>query len=867
MGEVFRATDTRLGRDVALKILPAVWTADAQRRTRFEREARAVAALHHPNICTIHDVGHDQGIDFLVMELVNGESLATRLSKGPLPLDAALARAIEIADALDSAHRQGIIHRDLKPGNIMLASSGSGAPLTAKLLDFGLARIAPTGVEAGSAGPTDPPMTEAGALLGTVQYMAPEQIEGRPADARTDIFAFGAVLYEMLSGRRAFEGTSTASLMAAILRADAPSLLPRDLGRVVRRCLAKDPLHRYQSARDLLNDLEEIRLSLDSGSVTPSQPQRRLMGNSAAWLALGLVVVAIATAGYVGWRRPGAGSTVMAARFQLQPPPGVEVLPSGVTSVLAVSPDGQWVAFGGVSGDADGTGLYVRSIRDVEARKIASAGRAPFFSPDSRWLGFFVEKAMYKVPVDGDRPQQICKVPDTLSQRGASWGDDGTIVFSSDKTLWRVPASGGEPTALTRPTSSPTSNVRHYWPQVLPGSAAAVFTINEGYNDRFRRIGVVSMRTGDVRTFPALSGSAPRYVPSGHLVYSRHGVLHAVPFNLSRLEVTGEPVKVLDGVSTHSGSGSAAFDVSASGSLVYIPGVHRAPEGDLVWLDRQGKITPLVEHRKPYTGAAVDPDGKRLAVSIAGEYEEADIWVYEIERGSWTRLTNGMHTWTGLVWSPDGKWIFFTSFTSGEGELFRIPSRGGSPEQLTSDISAWEYAGSVSPDGTTLLFWKSLPSQSDLMTMPIEPRGSPVPFTDSPTVGESSPRISPDGRWVAYDSDESGSRQVHVRPFPGPGEGFRVSPHGGAGPAWSRDGREIVYQRRQEIWAVAVQPGSTFRHANPRMLFKTDSLGNLSGSLASGEGTTRFLAIRREQPKPIAQQLVYAPNWVEELKR
>jgi serine/threonine-protein kinase len=250
-------------------------------------------------------------------------------------------------------------------------------------------------------------------------------------------------------------------------------------------------------------------------------------------------------------------------------------------------------------------------------------------------------------------------------------------------------------------------------------------------------------------------------------------------------------------------------------------------------------------------------------VSIAGEYEEADIWVYEIERGSWTRLTNGMHTWPTPVWAPDGKWIFFTSFTSGEGELFRIPSRGGSPEQLTSDIKAWEYAGSVSPDGTTLLFWKSLPSQSDLMTMPIEPQGSPVPFTDSPTVGETSPRISPDGRWVAYDSDESGSRQVHVRPFPGPGEGFRVSPQGGAGPAWSRDGREIVYQRRQEIWAVAVQPGSTFRHANPRMLFKVSE--NLSGSLASGEGTTRFLAIRREQPKPLAQQLVYAPNWVEEL--
>jgi eukaryotic-like serine/threonine-protein kinase len=868
MGEVYRAKDTRLGREVAVKVLPAAWAADAQRRLRFEREARAVAALNHPNICTIHDVGRDQGLDFLVMELVDGDSLSTRLAKGPLPLDQALGHAIEIADALDKAHRQGIIHRDLKPGNVMLARTGSGKShgAQAKLLDFGLARIVPVGAGAGVA-PTDTtPKTEAGALLGTLQYMAPEQIEGRSADARTDIFAFGALLHEMLTGRRAFEGTSTAGLMAAILREDPPPVHPREAGRIVRRCLEKDPLRRYQSARDLLNDLEEVKDDLDSGrlqtsSASPAHAGRRVRRWAGVWIALGLVCVVGAGAGYVRWRRLAAPSAV-SGRFQLPPPQGVGLLPTGVRSVLAVSPDGQWVAFGGVGAEPNANGLFLRPIRELGATRIAPAATTPFFSPDSRWLGFFAENAMYKVSVDGGRPQRICSVPNTSSIRGASWSDNETIVFSLDRALWRVSSAGGDPTVLTRPAS----NGRHYWPQVLPGSAAAVFTFNEGYNDRWRHIGVVSLKTGESRTLPELSGTAARYVSSGHLVYSRFGVLHAAPFDLSRLEVTGKPIKILDNVHTFAGSGSVSFDVSATGSLVYIPEGGLFPEGDILWLDRQGKVAPLLEERKRYLGAAFDPEGKRLVAAIADDFGEADLWIHEIERGAretWGRVTYGMHAWSELAWSPDGQWIFFTSFKSGEGELFRMPSRGGSPEQLTFDVTVWEHPGSVTPDGTTLLFWQAPISQSDLMTLKLEPRGTPQPLTNSPEFLESSPRISPKGRWVAYVSNESGSAQIHVRPFPGPGEGVRVSSDGGTTPWWSRDGRELFYRRAAEIWAVVVEPGAAFRHGPPRMLFKADFLGS-SGTLVTAGGTDRFAVIRREEPH---RQLVYVPNWLEELKQ
>jgi eukaryotic-like serine/threonine-protein kinase len=865
MGEVYRAIDTRLGRQVAVKILPAAWAEDPHRRTRFEREARAVAALNHPNICTLHDVGHDQGIDFLVMEFVEGESLATRLAKGPLPLDQALAVALEIADALDNAHGQGIVHRDLKPGNVMMApGSGTSRVTQAKLLDFGLARLVAPPVAAGYAARTaSAPVTEAGGLLGTLQYMAPEQIEGGPADARTDIFALGLLLYEMLTGRHAFEGSSTAAVMAAILRADPPQVQPREVDRVVRRCLAKDPLRRYQTARDAINDLEEVQQGLSQGQATEARTGRRFTRRSVASLGA-VLVAAIAVGSYAYWIRPSRPATVTVERFQLQPPSGVEVLASGSTSVLAISPDGQWVAFRGISRPQNEIGLYLRSIRDLDAKKVAIAGTAPFFSADSRWLAFFAEDGIFKVPVDGGRPAQICRLPNITSVRGASWGDRETIVFSMDRALWLVAAAGGEPVQLTHPAS----DRRHYWPSVLPGSGAAVVTVAMGISDRWRQLGVVSLKTGDVRMFSDLSGTAPRYVAGGYLVYSRFGELRAAPFDLSRLEVTGKAVKVLDNTNSHDGSGAAAFDVSASGSLVFIsgPASDRTSEGELVWLDRRGTIGPLSEQPQRYMGGALDAAGKRLVVSIGDYVSEGDLSLYEMDRGAWTRLTTGMQTAFAMAWSPDGEWIFFTSFKSGEGKLFRMPSRGGAPEQLTFDRDSWDYPTDVSPDGASVLYVKSELARGQEMILRLEPRGTPQPLTRSHTDDrESAARVSPDGRWVAYVSDQSGSRQIHVVPLMGNGESIRVSPTGGMNPRWNHDGRELLYEHGQEIWTTTVEPGATFRYRAPRMLLNTDFLGQ-PGSYIISAGSDRFVAIRRRQTTPVTRMLTYVPKWLEELK-
>jgi eukaryotic-like serine/threonine-protein kinase len=860
MGDVYRATDTRLGREVAVKVLPPAWTADPQRRIRFEREARAVAALNHPNICTIHDVGHDDGIDFLVLEFIDGESLAARLARGPLPFEGALDRAIEIADALDKAHRQGIVHRDLKPANVMLAGAGAGTG-HAKLLDFGIARLVPSGPASAWAAPAPPPLTRVGAVVGTVQYMAPEQVEGRPADARTDIFAFGALLYEMLTGRPAFKGGSTAALIAAILQTDPPAVATPQIGRIVGRCLAKDPFRRYQSALDLLHDLEEARQDAASGRPRSSRHQRWFGRSGAAWLALGVGLAGIAA--YGGWRSFSPSPTAVSPELlQIQPPAGVEILPWDLGSVLAVSPDGRWVAFQGADTASGERALYLRFLGDLEVKKIATAGRNPFFSADSRWLGFFGEKAMYKVPVAGGQPQSICGVPNVGSVRGASWGDGNVIVFSFERALWQVPASGGEAARIT----TREFNVRHYWPQVLPGSTAAVFTINQGSSDDARHIAVVSLATGDIRVLDGVLGTMPRYVPSGHLVFSRFGALHAAPFDLSRLQVGGEPVKIMEAVAGVNRASSASFDVSSTGALVYIPGFAKPPLAELVWLDRNGKTEPIVAERRAYVGGAIDPSGGRLGLTIVNELFEADIVVYDVELRSWTRLTTGMDVSPLLAWSPDGEWIAFTSFRSGGAELFRIRSRGGTPEPLASDDELWHYVGDVSGDGT-LVFYSATTSQTDLMTLTLEPRSAPKAVTNTPRAFERFPVFSPNGRWIAYSSDETGSIEIHVRPYPGPGDDVRVSPRGGTRAWWREDGRELLYQNGREIWSVPVEPGPGFRHGTPDLLFTTEFLARIAdGVLLNGMAGRRFAAIRREASPQANQMLVYAPHWLDEVK-
>jgi serine/threonine-protein kinase len=863
MGEVYRATDTRLGRQVAVKILPPAAAIDPARRGRFEREARAVAALNHPNICTIHDVGHDGGIDFLVMELIDGESLASRLARGPMPPDEALARACEIADALDTAHGHGIIHRDLKPANIMIARSAPGHDAQVKLLDFGLARVLRPQAAGAIAGPPDAtPETQPGVLLGTPHYMPPEQIEGKSGDARSDIFAFGAVLSEMLTGRRAFAGRTTAAVIAAVLRGEPPAVQPREVDRILRRCLAKDPLRRYQSARDLLNDLEEVRAARAAGA---GRPPARTWRHAAAWLTLAGVTVAAAALGYAAWSRPGDPEPL--SIFQLQPPPGIEVEPPG-RAVLAISPDGRWIAFRGIDRERREAALYLRSVGERDARRVAANAAVPFFSPDSQWLGFVGENIVARIPVRGGRTQEICKLANAEAVRGASWARDGTVVLSVDGRLVQVSSEGGEPSAIPHRAL----NVRYYWPHVLPSGRAALVVVMRGITDRTRTIAVVSLADGTLKRLEGLAGTAPRYVPTGHVVYSRFGELHAVTFDLERLDLAGEPVKVLDDVSSFNFAATPGFDVAGSGALVYIPaaddGPDGVPEADLVWLDRQGKAWPLVDERKRYTSVAISPDGTKVAAVIAEHLSEGELWIYDLGARAWNRLTTAQFVFGPLVWTPDGQQILFTSFAPGEGDLFRIRIGGGVPERLTSDDTAWEYPSSVTPDGSTALISAALVGQMDIRTLGLSKPSVPAPFATTSSAMKGAASVSPNGQWVAFHSAEHGRREIFVRPFAGGGESRRLSPDGGTNPWWGRGGRELLYQRETEVWSLPVDPGNPRQSGTPRKLFASDILdGAYRDTLMFSPPHDRFLTLRRPSRQRTARQLVYVPDWLDTVAR
>jgi serine/threonine-protein kinase len=848
MGEVYRARDTRLDRTVAVKILPSEFAQDGRLRSRFEREAKAISALNHPHICTVHDVGSDDGIDYLVMEYCEGNTLAKRIADGPLPLEQVFDYGIQIADALEKAHREGIIHRDLKPTNIMLTKAGT------KLLDFGLAKHHAESLPAES---TVQQLTEEGKILGTIQYMAPEVLHGREADARSDIFALGIILYEMVTGRRAFDGDSKPALIASILSSEPPSMDTQRLGvshaldHFVRRCLEKDPDERWQTAHDIGAELRWIR---DAREVPAEEAHR---GRKRVGLWLGAVLLLAGAVGVTWYVLKPDARRFRAERFEIEPPAGVHVGESGGGSVLAISPDGEWVAFRGVSDEPNRVGLYLRSTKELDARLIRGAA-APFFSPDSKWLGFAADGYLQKVPVSGGEPRRICEVS---WFRGASWGDDGTILFSNGAGLLHVSADGGQPEVL----SVPPAGERHYWPQFLPGSKRALFVVHRGFSDSWRKVAVFSLK--DRKIHELLSGTSPHYV-RGHLVYSHLGTLHAARFDLHELKVTDEPKAILDDVYFYNGSAFSAFDLSHSGSLVYMPGAGRIREAELVWVDRQGRATPVLEDRRGYDAASISPDGKRLAVTINTTLEDSDLWIYEIERGSWTRLTSGKRVAGRTTWSRDGKWLIFSSFASGHFKLFRIATDGsGNAEQLTSGVE-WEYPGNVSVRDNVLVFMRQVQTaQWDLLTLSFDSRQGPRPFLATPFL-EAQPFFSPNGRWVAYESDETGRREIHVRPYPGPGPRVTVSTNGGNVPFWSHDGRELLYRHGKEIWSAPVSAADTFRAGRPQLLFRADFLGEGIWDDAfdiSPDG--KILTVRQPPESRPQRRLVYVPNWIAEMRQ
>ncbi len=876
MGEVYKATDTRLNRTVAIKVLLSHRADQPQLRERFQREAETIASLNHPHICTLYDIAHQDGTDYLVMEHLEGETLAERLTKGPLPLDEVLQVAMEVSDGLDKAHRKGITHRDLKPANVMLTKEG------AKILDFGLAKLQQETAEPSirlSEMPTAPnTLTAEGTILGTLQYMAPEQVEGKveEIDARSDIFSFGAMVYEMATGQKAFEGKTQASVMAKILEVDQPPMsslqpvTPPMLDRVVKKCLAKEPDKRWQSAGDLNDELKWIAEGGSEAGVqtivatVPAVP----MWRRAMPLALALVVGAIITS-LVIWNLRPAISLQPVSRVVVSLPPDNKLQSTNDPS-LAYSPDGTHLAY--LSFENFGVftrQIYLRAMDSMETRLIPNSegGDTPFFSPDGQWLGFFTVGHLQKVAVSGGAAVTLA---DVANIRGASWGPDDTIVFSPEPShvLFQVSAAGGAPQQLTTLKEGETS---HRWPHFLPDGKAVLFTIGFGGSSDDSHIAALQLDTGEQKVL-IRGGSYGQYVPTGHLVYYRAGTLMAVSFDAKRLEVLGTPAPALEGVlGSPNNTGVGQFSFSNLGSLIYLPGNDQGEtsrQWKMVWVDREGAEQPLPSPPHFYDYPRLSPDGQRVAVTILDD--DTDVWIYDIPRETLSRLTfegnNGFPTWT-----PDGERVTFRSNRAGgpQNLYWKLTDGSGVEERLTTSESNNQMPQSWSPDGQVLAFSELNPDTStDIWVLPLEGERKPQSFLQSPYV-EDAGMFSPDGNWLAYTSNESGRPEIYVQPYPGPGGKRLISTDGGIGPVWARNGRELFYRNGIQMMAVDTTTQPTFSAGTPRMLFE-GRYRSSSNSTRAGYDITqdgqRFLMIKPSEQEASPTQINVVLNWFEELK-
>jgi predicted Ser/Thr protein kinase len=686
MGEVYKALDTRLDRVVAIKILPDHLADRAELRERFEREARTVASLNHPHICTLYDIGRQDGTDYLVMEYLEGETLAQRLAKGSLPLDQVLRYAIEIADALDKAHRKGITHRDLKPGNIMLTKSGT------KLLDFGLAKLKqevdPT-TPVSQLPTTKSEITGEGTIVGTLQYMAPEQIEAKEVDARTDIFAFGAVVYEMATGKKAFAGKTSASVMAKILETDPPPMAslqpmtPPALDRVVKKCLAKEPERRWQDASDLCDELKWIaeggsQTAVSAPAIAPAE-RTHVLRRWALVSGLACVIVAVVAA-FAGWNlKPTPSSAPRPeTRLTITLPPGQQLAGLDAGPAVAISPDGTHLAYVATQGGTQR--IFLRAMDSLEARPVSDTdgGSAPFFSPDGQWLGFFAGGKLKKISVGGGAAVALA----SGMPHGAGWGSQGIIAFapSLSGVLQKVQEAGGTPQPLT---GSATGEVSHRWPEFLPDGKAVLFAANASTaNWTNPQVAVQSAGIGERRNL-IQGATQPRYALSGHLVYAQGGSLLAVPFDPERLTATGAAVPVVEGVLQSRNSGAAQYSFSATGSLVYVPGDIQGLQSRLVWVARNGTEQPLAAPAHAYDRPHLSPDGRRVVVDI--EEQETQVWLYDLSRETLTRLTFEGNENEFPTWTPDGKRIAFRSNKEMPQHLFwQLADGSGGLERLTT---------------------------------------------------------------------------------------------------------------------------------------------------------------------------------------
>ena len=877
MGEVYKATDTNLKRAVALKVLPASVAADTERLARFQREAEVLAALNHPNIAAIYGLERSGATTALVMELVEGDDLSQRIARGAIPLDEALPIAKQIAEALEAAHEQGIIHRDLKPANIKARSDG-----TVKVLDFGLAKaMEPTGAISASVSMsptiTTPAMTQAGMILGTAAYMSPEQAKGRPVDRRADIWAFGVVLYELLTGKQAFQGEDVTEILAAVMMKEPahealPAKTPAPIRNLLRRCLEKNLRRRLQhigEARILIED------TLSGAAPAASQRKGR---EGLVWAATA-VLASIAIAFAIGF--------VLRAPKPPQPMRlSVEIGADGslytVFGASAIlSPDGTRLALV-ASGADQKRRIYVRSLDALQATTLSGTenARNPFFSPDGQWLGFFADGKLKKISVQGGAAVELCAAPD---DRGGSWGEDGTIVFTPNITvaLSKVSSAGGTPEPLTT-LDTKAGEGTHRWPQILPEGKTVLFTSNARTNNyEDSEIVVYSMASGQRKTVQR-GGFHARYLPSGHVAYVHEGTLLAVPFDLQRLEVTGQPAAILVGVVSAPGSGGAQFSFSETGNLAYVADRSGRQNVSIYWMDRGGKLTPLGRPPGDYSNPTFSPDGKRLALEIR-DGARRDIWVYEWERDNLRRLTFTGETNGYPSWTPDGQRIVYSSQEKDGAynryTLWWVRADGAGNAQRLAESKSLQYTPSWHPDGKVLAFRQNNADTGwDIMTLHIEgdeksgwKPGEPKPFINS-TFDDRVPAFSPDGRWLAYVSNEAGPYDVYVRPFPGPGGKWQISTGGGSFPKWSRN-RELFYRTEGSRIMVATYTatGDIFRLENSQLWSPgqfTDR-GDNTYSFDMHPDGKRFavLKVPGREEAPAVNKVSFIFNFFDELRR
>ena len=824
MGEVFKARDTRLDRIVAIKVMPKYIAAREELRARFEREARTVSSLNHPNICVLHDIGKQDGIDFMVLEYLEGETLAARIAKGPLPLGQALKYAMQIADALDRSHRKGVVHRDVKPANIMITREG------VKVLDFGLAKSA-----VGKARVDDATMTialtEEGAVVGTPQYTAPELYTGVEADVHADIFGFGCVLYEMITGKRAFDGKTRVSVVASVIGAEPQSMsslvavTPSSLERLVQGCLVKDPAERYQSLWDVLIDLRGIG---ESGAAASTAPSSSLFGKI-GWIAAAAIAAAVGLAciAVTWWLKPVPPvSPHVITRFSYPLPEGQNFTRPGRHDI-ALSPDGTKLVY------LANQQLYLRAMDQLEAQPIRGTNEdpaEPVFSPDGQWLAYFASSGstgggtvLKKIAVAGGAPVTLAVLPALPS--GATWSN-GTIAFGMNaEKSWGILAvtdAGGAPWTLV---AADPKKERLAQPRILADGKHLLFVslplAGIGNGGQI----VVQTLDGKDRRILVDGGTDPRVLAAGQLVYFHDNTLLAVPFDAGRLAITGGPVPLLEGVTSSLYTGQ--FAVSSEGTLAFRPGGSQTvASGTLVWVDREGHEQPIPAAQREYVYPRLSPDGTRIAVAC--DDEEHDIWVWHLARQTLTRVTFGAAWEEHPAWTADGKYILFSTGparpgNSNRADLARKAADGtGQVESLTEGLKGG-YPLSFSPDGNSLLIRNfDTSTLGSLLVLPLNPKGPPHPLIADPKLNNGyDAEISPDGRWVAYDSGESGRREVYVRPFPDVDKGrWQISSGGGTDPLWSRSGRELFFVSGGNRMTVAPVPaGSAFTFGKPEPLF------------------------------------------------